>query len=376
MQASVSLGRWFGIPIGLHYSWFFIAALITLSLVSQFSLAQTSWSPIVIWAAAVLAAVLFFVTLLLHELSHAVVARRNGLVVRSITLFALGGVAHIEEDPRSAGVEFRMAAAGPATSFAIGLACLAVAWSAGWRSTGDSGAAWTAIVGWLGYINVVLGAFNLIPGYPLDGGRVLRAILWARNKDAGRATRQAARVGQFVAFAFIAFGLLSAFTGAGFGGLWLAFIGWFLLEASRSSETQATFMDALRGVRVGDLMGRDCGIVEAAENLQTFVDRELLRTGRRCFVVVRDQRVAGLITPNEVRRIARAEWQARTVEDAMRPLGELRTVTPEMPASEALKIMVRDDIHQLPVVSNGHLDGLLTRAHILQAIQSHVELAR
>lgn len=376
MQASVSLGRWFGIPVGLHYSWFFIAALITLSLASRFYLTQRSWSPIAIWAAAVLAAALFFVTLLLHELSHAVVARRNGLVVRSITLFALGGVAHIEEDPRSAGVEFRMAAAGPATSFAIGFACLAAAWSAGWRSDGGGGAAWTAIVGWLGYINVVLAAFNLIPGYPLDGGRVLRAILWARNKDAGRATRQAARVGQFVAFLFIAFGLLSAFTGAGFGGLWLAFIGWFLLEASRSSETQATFMDALRGVRVGDLMGRDCGIVEATENLQTFVDHTLLRTGRRCFVVVRDERVAGLITPNEVRRIARTEWQTRTVEDAMRPLRDLRTVAPEMPASEALKIMVRDDVHQLPVVSDGHLEGLLTRAHILQAIQSHVELTR
>ena len=375
MTASISLGRWFGIPVGLHYSWFFIAALITLSLATQFSVTERDWTFAAIWAAAVIAAVLFFVTLLLHELSHALIARRNGLAVRSITLFALGGVARIEEDSSRAGVEFRIAIAGPVTSFAIGFACLGLAWSAGWTPGGTGGAAPTAIVGWLGYINVVLALFNLIPGYPLDGGRVLRAILWARSGDADAATRQAARVGQFVAFGFIAFGLLQAFTGAGFGGLWLAFIGWFLLEAARASEVQVTVMRALSDVRVRDLMGTDCGTVDASENLQAFVDRTLLRTGRRCFVVTGDDGVAGLITPHEIRQVAREQWSSRAVGDVMRPLGELRTVTPQTPASEALKIMTREDVHQLPVVSDGRLEGLVTRGHILQAIQSHADLA-
>ncbi|HEX6209966.1 MAG TPA: site-2 protease family protein, partial [Methylomirabilota bacterium] len=361
MRASISLGRWFGIPIGLHYSWFFIAALITLSLASHFSLVHRTWSPVIIWTAAVIASVLFFVTLLMHELSHALVARSNHLPVRSITLFALGGVAQIEKESASAKDEFWMAMAGPLTSIAIGLVCLGMASWAGWTPAGDSAALVPSVLGWLGAINVALAVFNLIPGYPLDGGRVLRAVLWARSGDADRATRQAAGVGQFVAFLFIAFGLLRVFAGAGFGGLWLAFIGWFLLEAARASYAQVAAVEALRGVRVRDLMGTDCGTVEAATSLQSFVDDLLLRTGRRCFVVTGGGAVVGLVTPHEVRQVAREEWPGLSVGDVMRPLAATRTVTPQTPAIEALRIMGQEDIHQLPVVSDGHLDGIVTR---------------
>lgn len=374
VRASISLGRLFGIAIGLHYSWFFIAALITLSLATHFQLTQPDWTTPAVWSAAVLASVLFFVTLLLHELSHALVAQASRLPVRSITLFALGGIAQIEKESASAKQEFWIAAAGPLTSAGIGLLCLAIAWSAGWSSTGAATGMLPSVLGWLGYINIVLALFNMIPGYPLDGGRVLRSILWARSGDAARATRQAASAGQVVAFAFIGLGLLRVFTGAGFGGLWLAFIGWFLLEASRGSYAQVMATEALKDVRVRDLMGHDCVTVEATDSVQAFVDDVLLRSGRRCFVVTGPTGIVGLITPHEVRQVARDEWDTRSVGDVMRPLQMVRTVTPQTPATEALEIMGREDIHQLPVVSNGQLDGIVTRGHILQAIQSRREL--
>lgn len=373
MRASISLGRVFGIAVGLHYSWFFIAALITLSLASRFELTQPEWEPPTVWTAAVLASVLFFATLLLHELSHALVARASRLPVRSITLFALGGVAQIEKESASAKQEFWIAAAGPLTSTAIGLLCLTIAWSAGWSSSEGAPGVLPSILGWLGYINIVLAIFNMIPGYPLDGGRVLRALLWARSGDAVRATRQAARAGQLVAFGFIGLGLVRVFAGAGLGGLWLSFIGWFLLEASAASYTQAMANEALRDVRVRDLMGHDSGTVAATDSVQAFVD-DVLRSGRRCFVVMGPQGIVGLVTPHEIRTVARDEWAARSVGEIMRPLHAVRTVVPNTPAIEALEIMSREDVHQLPVVSDGHLEGLVTRGHILQAIQARAEL--
>src|SRR5208282_5392946 len=227
MQAQIKLGSVFGIKIGLHYSWFLIALLIVFSLSSQFHASNPEWGDGVILTLAITTALLFFVSLLLHELAHSLVATANKLPVKEITLFALGGVSQIEKNPLSAKVEFWMAFVGPLTSAVIGGLCLLLV-----RAIGDpSSSPGMAMLLWLGYINLTLACFNLIPGYPLDGGRVLRALIWWKTGDADRSTQSAARAGQVVAYMFIAFGIFRFFGGAGIGGLWITFIGWFLLQA-------------------------------------------------------------------------------------------------------------------------------------------------
>jgi CBS domain-containing protein len=229
-------------------------------------------------------------------------------------------------------------------------------------------------VGWLGSINVVLAVFNLIPGYPLDGGRVLRAILWARSGSMERATLSAARTGQVVAGLFILIGLVQAFSGEGIGGLWLAFIGWFLLAAAQANYAHATIAEALRHVRVGDIMTGDCARIDAGATLDDLVEGLFLRTGQRCVMVEQDGRVVGLVTPNEVRQVERERWTGVRVGDAMRPIDALRTVAPDTPAADAFATMARDDVNQLPVVDRGRLQGVVTRAQILQLLQSRSDL--
>ena len=374
MSATLRLGRIGGVPLGLHYSWFIIAGLIALSLSGHFRATHSDWSPGLIWAVSGFTAVLFFASLLAHELSHAMVARARGMPVRSITLFALGGIANIGKDANSAKTEFLVAIVGPIVSFVIGFTCIGVARSLGWSIAVGGGGVAGSVLGWLGSINVLLAVFNLIPGYPLDGGRVLRALLWAVYKDVKRATRIAAIVGQVVAGIFIVWGLLQFFGGAGFGGLWLAFIGWFLLMAAQASYAEVFIGEALRNVRVGDVMAGDCVTVEPFDSVQMVVDDVLLRTGRRCVVVKRDDRVLGLITPHEVRSVSRAHWTEVTAADVMRPLDEVRTVDPATPVSEALTTMAREDVNQLPVVENGRLEGIISRSHILQLLQARAEM--
>ena len=370
LRSQIKLGRIFGIEIGLHYSWFLIALLIVFSLSSQFHTSNPQWGDGVILSLAVATAILFFVSLLLHELAHSIVAKSNGLPVKEITLFALGGVSQIEKNPTSARLEFWMAFVGPLTSAAIGGICLLAARAVG----GTSSDPWMVMLLWLGYINLTLAAFNLIPGYPLDGGRVLRAIIWWKTGDADRSTRAAAKTGQAVAFAFIAFGIFQFFGGAGVGGLWIAFIGWFLLQAARESYAQVGLAHALEGVRVADVMTRDCPTVDGWLNVQNFVEQELLRTGRRCFVVVEKGEVTGLVTPHEIKQIDRAKWPFMTLHDVMRPIRDLRSVAPGASLKSALELMSRDDVNQLPVVSNGHLEGMLSRAQLLTYLQTHAEL--
>ena len=370
MRSQIKLGRIFGIEIGLHYSWFLIALLIVFSLYSQFHTSNPEWGSGVIVSLAVATAILFFVSLLLHELAHSIVATANGLPVKEITLFALGGVSQIEKNPTSAKLEFWMAFVGPLTSAVIGGICLVAARVFG----GASSSPWMAMLLWLGYINLSLAVFNLIPGYPLDGGRVLRAIIWWNSGDADGSTRAAAKVGQAVAFAFIAFGIFRFFGGAGFGGLWIAFIGWFLLQAARESYVQVGLAHALEGVRVADIMTQDCPMVDGSLNLQNFVEQELLRTGRRCYTVVEKGELTGLITPHEIKQIDRARWPYMTLRDVMRPIRDVRSVAPDASLKSALEVMSREDVNQLPVVSNGHLDGMVSRTQLFTYLQTHAEL--
>jgi len=374
MKSNIKLGKIKGIEIGLHYSWFIIAALIAFSLGERFHQVNSSWSMDRVWFAALLTALLFFVTLLLHELAHSLVAQARGLKVKSITLFALGGVSQIEEDAPDAKTEFWVAIAGPLASLVIGFVCLAIAAALGWHPATEPHTAVTAVLVWLGYINVGLGIFNLIPGFPLDGGRVFRAVIWAITKDADRSTRIAARVGQAVALLFIVYGIWSFFRGAGFNGLWMAFIGWFLMDAAQSSYAQVEVTSAFRGMPVSEVMARDCAVIDRGVSLQEFVDTYVLRTGERCFAVEDRGRFVGIITLRDIGAIPRDRWASTTVREAMRPLEELHVITPDTPVLDALKIMASNDVNQLPVVANGTLQGVVTRSHLMQILQARSEL--
>ena len=376
MRAQIRLGRIAGIDIGLHYSWFIIAFLIGLSLIGEFHVSMPQASNGVIWTAAIITSILFFVTLLLHELAHSLVAKASGLKVRSITLFALGGVSQIESEAPNAKTEFWIAIVGPLSSCVIGLICLGLAHVAGWTNSLQAHNPVAAVLLWLGYINLLLAAFNMVPGYPLDGGRVLRAIIWFFNKSAVRATQWAARVGQLVAFLLILYGLFRFFTVENFGGLWLAFIGWFLLDASRGSAMQVELTELLRGRKVSDLMERDCPTVASHISLNDFVREYLLRGGRRCYIVVQGDRLVGLITPNEVRHIPEEDWPQTSVQSAMRPLAQLRTVSPDTPAVQALEVISQNDINQMPVVADGRLQGIFSRSSVMGFIRNRTELLR
>ena len=374
MKAQIKLGRLFGVEIGLHYSWFIIAVLITLSLAQQFQLTNAAWSVTLRWGLGLITAVLFFASIIAHELSHALVAKARGLPVRSITLFALGGVAQMERDAGDAKTEFWMGIIGPITSFVIGVVCLVLALLLGWTPPGLPGTPLAAMSMWLGVINIGLAVFNMIPGFPLDGGRVLRGLVWWITGNAQRATTIAARVGQVIAFLMIVYGVMQFFSGAGFNGLWLAFIGWFLLSASRESYAQMVVAEGLRGLRVGDVMSRDYPEVDAYANLQTFAEEHLMRTGRRFFVVNLNGRPEGIITPAELAAVPRPRWPYTTVADVMRPLDGVRTVRADTPVTEALALMASHDLNQLPVSVNGSLAGVISRAHVLQLIQTRAQL--
>jgi len=369
MRSQIKLGRIFGIEIGLHYTWFFIALLIIFSLFQQFHAANQQWGDGAILVLSIATGVLFFGSLLLHELSHSLFAKSRGLPVREITLFALGGVSQIEKSPANATTEFWMAFVGPLSSACMGLICLGLRITAG----PSSGPAYV-MLSWLGYINLALAGFNMIPGYPLDGGRILRAAIWWKTGDAERSTRMAASVGQAVGGVFIALGIVQFFGGAGFGGLWIAFIGWFVLQAASESYGEVGLTQTLKDVTVADVMTRECQTVDGNLNLRLFVDETLLRTGNRCFVVLDNGGLAGIVTPHEVKKIDRARWPYTTLFDIMRPLEEIRTVTPETPLKAALEIMGRQDLNQLPVVSNHHMDGVLTRAGVLNYLHTRTEL--
>jgi Zn-dependent protease/CBS domain-containing protein len=368
MRSHIPLGKIFGIRVGLHFSWFLIALLIVFSLSAQFRLVNPAWSAGFVLTLAIATAILFFVSLLLHELAHSLVAQGHGIPVREITLFALGGVSQIEGESSDAKTEFRIAVVGPLTSLVLGLLCLAAA-----QALPGAGTAAQTMLAWLGYINLSLAVFNLVPGYPLDGGRILRALLWWKTGDAVQATRMAAATGQMVGWTFVALGIVQFFLGASFGGLWISFIGWFLLQAAGESRRQAGLTRAIQDVRVSDIMSHDCATVDGRQSVQDLVER-LFRTGRRCFLVMEDGHVAGLVTPHEIRQVDRTQWPVTPVDSVMKPLEGMQAVSPDAPLANALQVMTKENVNQLPVMENSHLEGVLSRAEVLSYLQTRAEL--
>jgi Zn-dependent protease/predicted transcriptional regulator len=375
MQPSLIIGRIAGVHIGLHYSWILIAVLLAGSFVGYFYESNPNWQPRVIWSAAIVITLLFFGSIVLHELAHALVAGAFGMPVRTITLFALGGVANIERDAATPKAEFWMGVAGPVMSGAIGWVAAALASWWGQRTLPALMSPPVAVLVSLSSLNFMLAIFNLIPGFPLDGGRLLRAIVWWVTGNSDRATRISARMGQGVALALFAFGVWQFLAVDGIGGIWLALLGWFLLDAATASHAQVEVVSGLRGLRVGDVMSSECARVPADTSAQRFADEYVLRTGERCYVVEEEGTATGLITPSDLKQVDRARWPDTPVRLLKRPLHQLRAVSPDTPVVEALETMGKEDVNQLPVMSDGQIEGVLSRRHILQVLQARLELS-
>ncbi len=368
IRQGVPLGRILGIPIRLDYSWFLILGLLTWMLAGSYFPAEFGgWPPALYWLMGALTAVAFFASLLLHELGHSVVALRYKVPVRSITLFVFGGVAQIGGEPPSAKAEFAIAVAGPIVSLALGLACYAL------QPILGAVEPLLGLAQYLTYMNLAVALFNLIPGYPLDGGRVLRAILWAFMRDMRRATVIAANVGRAFGLAFILVGVWQVL-GGNFGGLWLAFIGWFLESAASAQILQTTFQDLLAGHKVSQAMGARCPAIAEDATLQRLVDEHVLARGERCFLVNRGERTVGLMTVHQITAVPRAEWPAVTAARVMLPLEQSRRVGPDTALSAALQLMDRDGVNQLPVMAGGSVLGMLNREDVISFLRTLQEL--
>ena len=371
LTRSIPLGRIRGIPLGLDYSWFLVFALVTWSLAgSYFPEQYPGWGTGLYWAIGLATSLLFFASVVLHELGHSVIALRNGIPVRSITLFIFGGVAQIGREPGSPGVEFRVAIAGPIVSFALA----GLFGALGWIGAGIAPLA--ALATYLAYINGSLGLFNLIPGFPLDGGRVFRAIVWRVTHSFRRATEIAGGAGHFFAWLFIFWGVWQMFAGNFVGGLWIAFIGWFLQNAATASVQQMTLERLLTGHTVGEIMTRECPTLAPEVTLEQLVHDHILTTGRRYFPVARAGRVEGLLTLHHVKEIPRDRWAATTVEQAMTPLAQLRLAHPGDSLWNAMQEMTADGVNQLPVTdtANGELAGVLARDNVLTFVRTLAEV--
>lgn len=375
------VGHIAGIDIHVDVSLVIVFSLITFSLAKGlFPAWHPDWGPFVTWTTALAAAFSFFVSILIHELSHALVGRAWGIPINAITLFVFGGVAQLEREPHAWRAELWMAIAGPITSLALGMLCLFLGQMfAGPVDLDDGERALAALnpiatlLLWLGPVNIILAVFNLVPGFPLDGGRVLRAILWGITDDLLRATQWASKLGQGFAWLLIIvgvsmmLGLRVPLLGGGLvPGMWLAFIGWFLNNAALTSYRQLLVRDALEDVPVSRLMRRDLLAAPPDTRLDVLVDEYLMGGDQRSFPVTDGGDLLGLVCLEDIRRIPRQAWHRISVRDIMTPAGQLSTITTDADAAQALQRLSRDGINQLPVIDNGELKGLIRREDILK----------
>ncbi|MDJ0848034.1 MAG: site-2 protease family protein [Myxococcota bacterium] len=365
-RSGLALFRIAGIEIRLDYSWFLIFWLVLMSLAMGYLPgAHPGHAPAAYWAAGLAATLLFFLSLLAHELSHALVALRAGIQVPAITLFLFGGVSHMSEEPRRPGTELRVAIAGPLMSFALALGF----WGAKALLGHDAPTLVAAVLGYLAWVNTALGVFNLLPGFPLDGGRVLRALLWRRTGSLERATRAAADAGRGLSVGIMILGGLQIFAGALLGGLWLIFIGLFLRTMAGASYQNLVLLRTLQDVTVADVAVPDPVVVEAGLSIQALVNDYILPLGYRGFPVMHEGRVQGVIDVTRLRKLPREAWPTTSVRECMTPLSPQLVVTPELPLSDALKQLTRSDSGRLLVVRDDALVGMLTKSGLLRFIE-------
>jgi Zn-dependent protease/predicted transcriptional regulator len=366
------IGKIFGIPIYLHSTWIIIFAGITYTLADEFAHEHANWSSAQQWGVGVATSFLFFASLLFHELSHSVVAQHYKIRVVSITLYIFGGLSSIEREASTALQEFNIAIAGPLSS-AI-LAGMFFGLTRLFPSSQMIGVA----SDWLWRTNLLLAVFNLLPGFPLDGGRVFRAIIWGANKDFSRATRIAGAAGRFIAYAMILLGGFLVFKGIIVPGLWTVFIGFFLLSAAHESVAQLAIRENLAGLRAADVMSHEIPVVGRAISLEEY-GAEVLRTGRRCHLVITDDRLVGMMNVHKLNSVPREEWADTSVQAVMIPRERILWGTPDEPLLGLLERLLSADVNQMPIVSgsdNGaaHIVGMVTRDSILRVLRTRSEL--
>jgi Zn-dependent protease/CBS domain-containing protein len=378
MRGSLSIGRIFGIQIGINYTWIFAFILFTWIFASgTFPTLFPGWATSTYWLAGVIMSVMLFISVLIHELCHSIVARSRGLKVSSIVLFIFGGVSNIQNEPERPWVEFIMAGAGPGSSLILGGIFALFAYLV--HNSGQTQTPLFGILYYLAYINIVLAIFNIIPGFPLDGGRVLRSIIWGATHSLHTATRVAGNIGRFFGWAFILFGVANFFgypaaIANPINAIWSIFIGWFLLSAADGSLRDMSLKENLAGKHVKDLMDRSPECVSPATSIENIVHGSFIQGGRRALPVCNDNGLMGIVTLSDVRKVPQESWSNTPVQTIMTPGDKLQTVKQDDDLNAALSIMAENGLNQIPVMGEGKLVGLLSRADVLRYLQTRQEL--
>jgi Zn-dependent protease/CBS domain-containing protein len=363
INGNIPIGRFGGVEVRLNWSLLAVFALIVWSLTDGvFPSQNPGLSHGTYLAMGIVAAVLFLASILLHELGHSWVARREGIEVDSITLWLFGGVSQLKGRFTSAGAEFRTAVSGPLVSIVLGGVFVLIA-------VAHLPSAVDGVAAWLGYINLILAAFNLLPASPLDGGRVLHSALWRAKGDFAWATRVASEIGQGFGYLFIALGLVMFIFQGSFSGAWLAFIGWFLLQGAKAEARYVATEQALDGLRVRDLMVRDPVTVDAESTIGRFMDDVAWSHRFTTYPVLDRGSPVGLLAFASVAAVPRSEWDTRRVRDTMISLDEVPLLTEDEPAVDALTQLSAPRANRALVVDNGHLDGLLSITDLARALE-------
>jgi Zn-dependent protease len=361
---SIPLGRVFGIPLRIDYSWFLIFALITWTLATGYFPAEfTGWPAVEYWVLGAFTAILFFASVLLHELGHSLVAMRFKIMVKSITLLIFGGVSEITSEPASASSEFWISICGPIVSLLLAgfFGLMSVLFTAIEPVL--------ALVKYLAYINLLLGLFNLIPGFPLDGGGVLMSIVWGVSRNRHLAILVAAAVGSFFAYILIALGAYQVLNGSFLNGLWTVFIGWFVLNASGGEVRRERIKSSLGGHTVSEAMSRAYTLIPADTTLQYLVDEHILGSSRRSFIIQKGSLMIGLLTMHPLKDVPKEKWAATTVEQVMIPAAQIKQISPDTVLWKAIEEMDRDGVNQLPVMVGTEIQGMLTREDVISFIR-------
>lgn len=366
---SVKIGKISGIEIRLHYTWLIVFLMVVWSVgFSYMPLQYPKLDFFRYFLVGVLSAVIILLSVLFHELCHSIIAKRMGIPVPSIVLFLFGGVSQIAEEPRDPREEFKMAIVGPLSSL-----LLAGIFAVGWLTLRIKEVTIPAVFQYGFIINLMLGLFNLIPAFPMDGGRVLRAILWMRSKSLISATHKSTFVAELISYIFIGLGFLSIFIGALVNGMWLIFIGWFIKGGAEASLRHTIIAQALAKIKVRDLMSTPICIASPDWSLEEAVNECFYRYTHGGFPVMDNDELKGILTTKDLRKIPKERWKDATVKEAMTPFRRLITVNPNDPASEALIKMSKYGVGRLPVLEDGKLVGIITRSDLMRAVRTRIE---
>lgn len=371
MNESIRIGRIIGIQLRIHYSWFIIFGIVTISLsTAYFPREYQSQNPILYWIPAIFTSLILFASVLIHELAHSYVAIKNGIEIRGINLFIFGGVAELTGEPKTAIAELKIAAAGPLTSILIGFFFFLIEASFGQNLRIEI----LSTVRYLKFINFALAFFNLVPGFPLDGGRLLRAILWKNSGDIKSATKIASRFGQGFALILMFLGVFQAFTGQFLSGIWFIFIGFFLDQASKASYQQLLLRESLGGVKIADIMTKEIVSIDGDIFLKSLIDDYFLRYRHSSYPVMDRDSVVGVISIKNVKDVPREKWESTKAREAMIPVTDSLVANPGEEAVLVLNRMLKNGVSKVVIIKDSRLLGILTLQDIMRLFKIKTNL--